>query len=122
MAGDDVLRETVIDSTEEDFAVASEDTADFMFVGQKLVWKDATASTPAHISKTKSLLLKQLKKLLLPRSSTMSGLVLLSSTLRAGVFLLTSTGFRAELRLIYATGLAGAQPRPPNLLLAISEN
>ena len=50
MAGDDVFRKTVIDSIKKDFAVGSVDTNDIMFVGQRLVWKDATASTPAHIS------------------------------------------------------------------------
>ena len=50
MAGDDVFRKTVNDSIKKDFAVGSVDTNDIMFVGQRLVWKDATASTPAHIS------------------------------------------------------------------------
>ena len=37
-------------------------------------------------------------------------------------FLVTSTGLKAELRLTYATGVAGVRVRPPNPLLAISEN
>ena len=63
MAGDDTFRKAVIDSIKREFAVGSEDTNDIMFVGQRLVWKDATASTPAHISVNQNLAVEALEEI-----------------------------------------------------------
>ena len=63
MAGDDTFLKVVIESIKKEFAVGSEDTNDIMFVGQRLVWKDATASTPAHISVNQNLAVEALEEI-----------------------------------------------------------